>query len=1056
MGQTVTTGTDRQDITIATWLDEDDKGNSQDGTHLNIDNTADEEEVTILSFTVGDLSTLGISATHAILRKVYIVLTRRSTPSGSNTAQMCFLTSDFTENQAQWYGPHDESSTTEAWEPAFDGNSTSVSPTMLKGQVIDSQTSSGAGAITFTIDEDLINKHKITFGSTVNVGIWSTSGEADFDQDGTGNTPQYYITYEVPTPEPPEISMVANPDGVTGTINVDKLSGSPSMNKYSLCWSATDSTPDNGDTVTDFADTGIKKIHTDQLSGSPLATEATTYYFKLFAEDGVNNDDNGGGSNIIKIVRPDVASSGTAISPSSLTVGQETTLTVVATDLSGSGHPYGGKFSSVLVNWDSVASDTAADYVEYKFADNTAPALTTASNLTITHKYHKPPDMTASANFSVKVKIRDPDGWISDSYTVGNATVAASNPIAHINSNKGKVMNAKFADKNNMLTISAAQSRAIGSTREIENYLFTCIPGRADTIATMGAYDNDNEVFDSGSKRVALRTLADGAVGGTRLKIYGLASFDADGDPTPDLSAGASEDFAYYKYVSETLKPSEGFSGGDVFVQGTTAGAAGVVGNYSYNFFKSVDAAVFTTVDAQDASGDRYLLTAYTGDITTRTSGVLLTEAIDINSERMLNVDTVEPFRVGDVIKIDAEYMKVLHRDDTNSRLYVCRGYQGAGSSTHSYGYMLNHTAGNYTEEFEDDDEIFIVDPWIINRDLRYRTKTTTNQIEERYRWGGFAQLDADSSLADSGMYFTAFDGSGDGVGLTARPLSSSVIAPGAGSYGSSVNQPCFFRNGFFEDDIIEVTGTPNNGSATSPKFYKIASIRNSANVGPALNDGDELTIYGGDVDDYLTTDFTTEQKDALIRRVVTNPTRSVALYNPQYTDEVVFETLVYDNTGSTPLKNDTATTVVTLAQPNVLDLLTATDYDSLSTANRLTSSDIAILNIDKSRDGGLAASMPLGGDKYPVSVIRNKIGLPTLSAQLRVISSTGLRKIRSLIEGDTYDYVFIDSSQVDTPGVVDVTYRMKMVSGTLTKSPELANDYLANLEFVIVGEDVS
>ena len=1055
MGQTVTTSSDKQDITIATWLDEGDKGNSQDGSHLNIDNTGGSEEVTILSFTVGDLSTLGISATHAILRKVYVVLTRRSTPSGSNTAQMCFLTSDFTENQAQWYGPHDESSSVEQWEPAFDGASTTGSPTMLKGQVIDSQTSSGAGAVTFTIDEDLINKHKITFGSTVNVGIWSTSGEADFDQDGTGNTPQYYITYEVPTPEPPEISMVANPDGVTGTINVDKLSGSPSINKYSLCWSATDTTPDHtggDDTITDFADTGIKKIHTDQLNGSPLATEATTYYFKLFAEDGVNNDGNGGGSNIIKIVRPDVASSGTAISPSSLTVGQETTLTVVATDLSGSGHPYGGKFSSVLVNWDSGASDTAADYVEYKFADNTAPALTTASNLTITHKYHKPPDMTGSGNFSVKVKIRDPDGWISDSYTVGNATVTASNPIAHINSNKGKVINAKFADKNNMLTISAAQSRAIGSTREIENYLFTCIPGRADTIATMGAYDNDNEVFDSGSKRVALRTLVNGNVGDTRLKIYGLASFDADGDPTPDLSAGAAEDFAYYKYVSETLKPPEGESGtgGDVFIQGTTAGAAGVVGNYSYNFFKSVDAAVFTTVDGGDASGGRYLLTAYTGDITTRTSGVLLTEAIDINTERMLNVDTVEPFRVGDVIKIDAEYMKVLHRDDTNSRLYVCRGNLAYGSSSHNYGYMTNHTAGNYTEAFEDDDEIFIADPWIINRDLRYRTKTTTSQTEERYRWGGFVQADLNHSLGDTGVIFTDFDGSGDGEGLTARLIAGSVRAPGAGTYGSSEDAECFFRMGFFEDDIIEVTDTPNNGSATSPKFYKIASLRGSA----AGNLVPELTIYGGDVDDYLTTDFVTEQKDALIRRVITNPTRSVALYNPQYTDEVVFETLVYDNTSTT--LTDTATTVVTLTQPNVLDLLTATDYDSLSTANRLTSSDIAILNIDKSRDGGLAASMPLGGDKYPVSVIRNKIGLPTLSAQLRVISSTGLRKIRSLIEGDTYDYVFIDSSQVDTPGVVDVTYRMKMVSGTLTKSPELANDYLANLEFVIVGEDVS
>ena len=136
--------------------------------------------------------------------------------------------------------------------------------------------------------------------------------------------------------------------------------------------------------------------------------------------------------------------------------------------------------------------------------------------------------------------------------------------------------------------------------------------------------------------------------------------------------------------------------------------------------------------------------------------------------------------------------------------------------------------------------------------------------------------------------------------------------------------------------------------------------------------------------------------------------------------------------------------------------MLTATDYDTDSSTNRLTSADIAILNTNKRRSGGLSATMPLGGDKYPVNVIRNKVGLPTLSVNLRVISTTGLRRIRSLIEGDTYDYVFIDSNQIDSPGTKDVTYRMKLSNGSLNKSPDLGNDYLATLEFVIVGEDVS
>jgi hypothetical protein len=172
---------------------------------------------------------------------------------------------------------------------------------------------------------------------------------------------------------------------------------------------------------------------------------------------------------------------------------------------------------------------------------------------------------------------------------------------------------------------------------------------------------------------------------------------------------------------------------------------------------------------------------------------------------------------------------------------------------------------------------------------------------------------------------------------------------------------------------------------------------------------------------------------------------------------------MVYDETyhytgslQSLHYRKDTAFTTVTSTVPNVLDLLTITDYDSDSTTNALTSTDIAILSANKSRSGGLSATMPLGADKYPVSVIRNKAGLPTMSVSLRILSSTGLRRIRSLIEGDTYDYVFLDSNQVDSPSTKEVTYRMKLSDGSLNKSPELGNEYLADLNFVIVGEDVS
>ena len=1066
MGQTVTTSSDKQDITIATWISEVLPGVNNDGTELEIEkatNSPDKEEVTLLSIQIGDLETLGISASNAILRKVYVVLTRRSTPGGTNAAQMCFLTSDFTENQATWYGPHDSSSSTEVWEPAFDGASTTGSPAMLKGQVIDTQTSSGAGAVTFIIDQTQIDKQKITFGSTVNVGVWSTNGEAEFDHEGQTNKPQYYITYEIPTPEGPQISIVANPDGATATIKVDKLSPSPSINKYSLCWSKSHTVPDHtaGNNITDFADTGLKEINTDQLgelSGeSALENDDTAYYFRLYAEDGVNNDDNGGGSNVLKVIRPEVASSGTAISPSTLNIGEETTLTVVSETIAD--HPYNGKFSSVLVNWTSNVSDTAADYVEYKFADGTAPANTTAGNLTITHKYHSNPSNDHQDPFAVKVKVKDPDGFISDAHSVGNAQIVSLDPIAHLNANKGKVMNSKFVDKNNMLTISAAQSRAVGSDREIQNFLFTCHAGNADTIVTNGAFDSNNEVFDTGSKRVALRHLGSASLqlGDTRLRVFGLASFDNSGDPINDHSA----DFAYYQYTAETIKPPNDL--GSTFVEGTTAGAADTIGNYSYNYFKSVEGAVFIAEDANDTTGERYLLTAYSGDWTTKLSGVALTEDITINEELLLSVDNVEVFKAGDVIKINNEFMKVCSTDATNSRLYVSRGMlTAAGTGSHAFGHLFSTTSGH-----SDNDPISILDPFIINRDLRYRTKTDVTDLERRYRWGGYAQVVGLQVLSTGGLEAVAFSDSGDGSGGLFEI--NSTVSPGTATVyggGSSVSDFTtdrdWFANGFFEDDIIsvELVGSVN-GSHEFAKFYKIAAIRR----GDAGYSGyDELLIYGSDVDDFLRTSLTNENNYGVIARVVSNPTRTVAIFSPStVTDEVVFETLVYDQTykhtsslQALRHRKDTAFTTVTSTIPNVLDLSTVTDYDTDSTTNRLTSADISILSAVKSRSGGISATMPLGADKYPVNVIRNKSGLPTMSVSLRLHSSTALRRIRSLIEGDTYDFVFIDSNQIDSINTNDITYRMKLSDGTLTKSPELANEYTADLEFIIVGEDVS
>ena len=1025
MGATADTSGAKINISSTTWVNETSgqKDVNNDDTDLSISDAAGNEKVALLSFQIADKEALGIPS-NAILRKVHVVLYRKTSGPATSNAQMCLMNEGFTENQANWYGP--EGGSVVIWEPAFDNNSEStVNPGPLKGKPIGTEVTNSPASHTWVIDSNIVAEERFTFGSVVNVGVWEATGSGcAFEDDSSGsNQPQYYVTYEIPTPSSPSISIKPNSDGVTATITIDKDTNSEDLQKYSICWSTSDSTPDHDDNVTDFTDTGKTTFDTSTLTGSPLATEDTSYYFRLYAEDSVNTDDNGGASNVVHVRRPKVTlSTSSVITPSSLAIGQETSLTVIADAVSEA--EYGGKFSSVLVNWDAGTSDTDADYSEYFFNQATAPALTTVGNLTMTHKY------SSDGSKTVRVRVRDPNGFVSG--TVGSAatrtlatgaTVAESNPVARITTSKKKVLSSKFADLNNLLTISANQSRAIGSNKKIQNYLFTSQAGRDDTIVTMGAFDNNNEVFDTGSKKVALRQLDDNNLGSLRIKLYGLASFTASGVPVSD----ADVTFAYYKYTSEKIRAIDGTDADVVFKQGSPVGDAGITGNNSYNYFKSIEAAIVTDVDTDDLNGARHILTAEQTGLTYRISGVKTAEAPN-NSQTMIDVTDVDVFRVGDVIRITNEDMKVLHRDTVNNRLYLLRGYRFTAKASHA-----------------DNRDIEILDPWIINKDIRWKSELATQSYHRRYRWGGFARILGEGS---DGIDFLVHsdDGSGTGTGNT-------IVLQDVAAVSSSQNDLCWFNNGFFEDDIIMVGNTSDNGSYASPKFFKLAGFESSGS-----GNFDTAYVYGTDVDDYITAGVATDADEAAdIVRIVNNPNRTVAVYNPTYDDEVMFEARVIDNDAASFLVNtDVAHTTINMAQPNVLDLVTSTDYDTGTSENTLTSSDIAILDVSKSRRGGVVAQMPLGSRKYPLAVTRSKVGLPTLVVRLRVLSTTGLRKIRSLIEGDTYDFVFIDSNQVDSPGTVDVTYKLKFTDGSLDRTPSMASEYEANLNFVIVGEGVS
>ena len=141
---------------------------------------------------------------------------------------------------------------------------------------------------------------------------------------------------------------------------------------------------------------------------------------------------------------------------------------------------------------------------------------------------------------------------------------------------------------------------------------------------------------------------------------------------------------------------------------------------------------------------------------------------------------------------------------------------------------------------------------------------------------------------------------------------------------------------------------------------------------------------------------------------------------------------------------SETETSVISTA-PKTLNL------DDLA-----LTSNIAIEKVNLTRSGGISTQMPLGIRRYPVGVTRTKLGVPKVTVQAKALDQTGYRALFSLVEGNRYDYVFLDSKKLDSPTTSYRTLRMRLESGNLTKDTVDPNVYLANLNFVILGEDVS
>jgi hypothetical protein len=279
----------------------------------------------------------------------------------------------------------------------------------------------------------------------------------------------------------------------------------------------------------------------------------------------------------------------------------------------------------------------------------------------------------------------------------------------------------------------------------------------------------------------------------------------------------------------------------------------------------------------------------------------------------------------------------------------------------------------------------------------------------------------------------------------------------------SSVNNEDWYDNGFAIGDIIKVkSNQTENGTYAAPGYYKIMDIRES--TGPP-DSGDFDYIYIAEHADmltdeeklYVSTSLTNnDNKTADIVRYdnARNPTMTCALYNYNATanaylgssDTIKFEGFVVDDdTTSFILNTDSDTLTVRGVGLHTLDLNTLSD-----------SGDIAISDYKIGRSGGASATMPLGDRRYPIGSTNSRLGSVDMKVQLRILSQAGYRQIYSLIEGDRYDYVFLDCNDVDTPATSYKTFRMKLGSGEISKSSELTSQYTASLSLLILGEEIS
>ena len=914
-------------------------------------------------------------------------------------------------------------------------------------------------------------KHSLSW-ATATTAITTHSGHNPLDIDDTGKT-------EIKTSE------FVNGAAAYDSITVFAAGGGSGVD-YDYVW------PLAFDSGKSIDDGGGYSASTGDI---PYATR-----FQLFAEDNYNTNANGGASNIVTIARPAVTLTDSA--SGAIEIGDENTFTLTTSENGTTGAGLGnyqGQFQEYafypsiddiaydtglttsgsltsaatdnkeafssdksfevgdLIKIDSeymrvVAFQNASDVVSFERGvlgstkashssgaaiykvDDTEFLFTKLSKPTSLHtfKYKYP---SAKNTHTAVAYVKDQDGWRSDPAHIA-VNVNEADPIVRLSASRTKVPYAQYGDSAAGLTLSLSNSKAIGSDRELTHYLYSYKVGKGTNsgtepqpIACSNGLTNDNSGFDSGSKRVAIVNCgANEDHSDAKFKIFGVASFQSDG--TTGVLDTNTASFSHYTYTSETL----------------TVSSSRLTEVVSSNYYKSIDCIVGVDISTNDAECSRYLLKIANSDVETNLVAEVNGSGLASDSTvTTVTVDTphAERFSVGDYIKIDTEIMLVTAIPHP-TQLTVIRGMFFSTAATHA-----------------DDADVFVINHNImVNRDLRIAgndaVKPTTADLKY-WRWGGFARIVGSSA--------------GDGIDFDTDETIELQTVLTANSTGTAALD--WYDHGFLEGDIIKVGNTTNNGTYTSPKYFKIIKIYNSGG-GVAVTDAKDI-IKIADTTDlltddealYMTTTIGTGNTDMAADIVrydnALTPTRTATLNSVTSSsdvyageaDDFIFAGGVIDsdNDGTDPtnqeapwIYRDVYTSIIVRGvSPRTLDL------DSMA-----SSGDIAILNADITRTGGATAAMVLGDRRYPVGGFSAKLGDVSMSVNVRILSQTGLQKIWSLVEGDRYDFAFIDSKKVDSPGTAYKSYKLKLTNGGIKKSPENAAQYLASLKFIVLGEEIS